>query len=51
MAMKTKLFHHDRIKENYFFMSISEPIPANELDRILNLSEFDIDYSNYNDQF
>ncbi|MGB4400683.1 MAG: histidine kinase dimerization/phospho-acceptor domain-containing protein [Daejeonella sp.] len=32
-------------------MSISEPIPANELDRILNLSDFDIDYSNYNDKF
>jgi signal transduction histidine kinase len=27
------------------------PIPENELDRLLNLSEFDIDYSDYNESF
>lgn len=27
------------------------PIPANEMDRLLNLSEFDLDYTSFNDSF
>lgn len=32
-------------------MISNAPIPDNEMDRLLNLSEFDFDYSNYNDSF
>lgn len=32
-------------------MTISNPIPANELDRVLTLSDFNIDYTSFDDQF
>ncbi|SKB39920.1 GAF domain-containing sensor histidine kinase [Daejeonella lutea] len=32
-------------------MNNLNPIPANELQRILDLSDFNLDYSNFNDQF
>jgi signal transduction histidine kinase len=36
----------------YFFrMKITPPLPENEMQRLLELSEFDLDYSSLNDQF
>ncbi|TDO29179.1 GAF domain-containing sensor histidine kinase [Sediminibacterium goheungense] len=32
-------------------MSLSAPIPANEINRIIELSEFDLDYASLDDQF
>jgi signal transduction histidine kinase len=31
--------------------TLTPPMPANEMERILNLSEFDVDYSNHQDSF
>lgn len=39
----------ERFKQD--FMTITEPIPVNELDRILILSDFNIDYSSFDEQF
>lgn len=32
-------------------MSINQPFPSNEFERVLNLSDFNLDYSNFQDNF
>src|SRR5690349_21243998 len=45
------IFEHFRMLDIFLQMSLIRPIPSNELERLLNLSEYNVDFTNIQNNF